>query len=183
MDETPLDPERTFASFVVGPSNREAYGEVLAVATRNGGADPLWVHGGPGVGKSHLLAALAALRKRDAAHRIAHVQAGKIRALGVTSAKRSSALPAVPTIAEQGFPGYEVSSGFGMIGPAGLPRPIVERLNSELIRALKLPDVRERFASQGAEPVGDTPDQHEAFIRAEVAKWIKVVKDAGIPTN
>jgi len=111
---------------------------------------------------------------------IAHVQAGKIRPLGVTSAKRSQALPEVPTIAEQGFPGYEVSSGFGMIGPAGLPRPVVERLNGELARALKLPDVRERFASQGAEPMGGTPEQHDAFIRAEVAKWIKVVKDAGI---
>jgi tripartite-type tricarboxylate transporter receptor subunit TctC len=61
-----------------------------------------------------------------------------------------------------------------------LPRPIVERLNAELARALKLPDVRERFASQGAEPVGSTPEQHDAFIRREVAKWIKVVKDAGI---
>jgi len=114
---------------------------------------------------------------------IAHVQAGKIRALGVTSAKRSLALPEVPTIAEQGFPGYEVSSGFGMIGPAGLPRTVVERLNGELVRVLKLPDVRERFASQGAEPVGNTPEQHAAFIRSEVAKWIKVVKDAGIRTE
>jgi tripartite-type tricarboxylate transporter receptor subunit TctC len=111
---------------------------------------------------------------------VSHVQAGKLRPLGVTSAKRSPALPNVPTIAEQGFPGYEVSSGFGMLAPAGLPAAMVRTVNSALVKALQDGTVRERLSSQGAEPVGSTPEAHEQMIRNEIARWTKIVQQVGI---
>ena len=111
---------------------------------------------------------------------VSHVQAGKLRPLGVTSAKRSPAMPAVPTIAEQGFPGYEVSSGFGMLAPANLPAAMVRTVNSALVKALQDSAVRERLSSQGAEPVGSTPEAHDQLIRSEIARWTKIVRQVGI---
>jgi tripartite-type tricarboxylate transporter receptor subunit TctC len=108
-----------------------------------------------------------------------HVKAGKLRALGVTSARRSPAVPDIPTIAESGVPGYEVDSWFGILAPAGTPPEIVNKLNAEIVRILKLPDVNERLAEQGAQPVGDTPQQFAEHIRRETAKWAKVVKASG----
>jgi len=111
---------------------------------------------------------------------VSHVQAGKLRPLGVTSAKRSPALPNVPTIAEQGFPGYEVSSGFGMLAPANFAAAMVRTINSALVKSLQDPSVRERLSSQGAEPVGSTPEAHEQMIRGEIARWTKIVQQVGI---
>jgi tripartite-type tricarboxylate transporter receptor subunit TctC len=109
-----------------------------------------------------------------------HVRSGAVRALAVTGAKRSAALPDVPTVAESGLPGYEVSAWFGVFAPAGLPRPVVDRLNAEVARALAAPDLQQRLVSQGAEPLAGSPDQFAAYLKSEVAKWGKVVRDAGV---
>jgi tripartite-type tricarboxylate transporter receptor subunit TctC len=109
-----------------------------------------------------------------------HVKAGKLRALGVTSAKRSPALPEVPTIAEAGVPGYDATSWFGILAPAGTPEPLVTRLQGAIVQALGEPEMRQRMADLGAEPVGDTPAEFGQFITAELAKWAKVVNDAGV---
>ena len=97
-----------------------------------------------------------------------------------TGEARSPAAPDVPTMQEQGLKGFVVSSGFAMFGPTGLPRPIVERVNGALVKTLNDPAVKKNLAEQGADVVASTPEQHDKFNRAEIAKWIKVVKDAGI---
>jgi tripartite-type tricarboxylate transporter receptor subunit TctC len=109
-----------------------------------------------------------------------HVRSGAVRGLAVTGAKRSAALPDLPTIAESGLSGYEVSAWFGVFGPAGLPRPVVDRLNAEIARALAASDLQQRLASQGAETLAGSPDEFAAYLKAEIAKWGKVVRDAGI---
>jgi tripartite-type tricarboxylate transporter receptor subunit TctC len=110
---------------------------------------------------------------------ISFVKTGKLKALGVLSTKRSPLLPDVPAVAET-LPGYEVTNWFGLMIPAATPREIVTRLNVEAVKVLRLPDVRERLAQQGAEPVGDTPEEFGAFIKIESDKWAKVIKSAGI---
>ncbi|WP_432258325.1 Bug family tripartite tricarboxylate transporter substrate binding protein [Cupriavidus sp. TMH.W2] len=111
---------------------------------------------------------------------MALIRSGKLKALAVTSARPSPALPGVPTVAQAaGLPQYEASSWFGMLAPAGTPPDIVHRIQQEVARALGAPAVRERLQAQGAEPVGNTPEQFAAFIRAETAKWARVVKDSG----
>jgi len=109
-----------------------------------------------------------------------HVKSGRLRALGVTSAKRSAGVPDVPTIAQAGVPGYEAIQWYGLLAPAGTPREIVTKLHGEIVKILAAPDTREKLSSDGAEPVGSTPEQFAAFIRAETDKWGKVVKAAGI---
>jgi tripartite-type tricarboxylate transporter receptor subunit TctC len=104
------------------------------------------------------------------------VKAGKLRALAVTTAKRSSQLPELPTVAEAGVPGFEASGWFGFAAPAGTSRNVVGKLNTELVRILNLAEVKERLVGLGAEPVGDTPEEFAKFIRAEAAKWGKVIK-------
>ncbi|HET8746105.1 MAG TPA: tripartite tricarboxylate transporter substrate binding protein [Ramlibacter sp.] len=110
---------------------------------------------------------------------IQHVRAGKLVPLAVTTAKRSPELPNVPTIAEAGVPGYEATSWFGMLAPAATPAPIVAKLNDALVKVLAQPDVKKKLAEQGAEPYSEKPEQFAAFIRAETAKWSKVVKESG----
>jgi tripartite-type tricarboxylate transporter receptor subunit TctC len=105
---------------------------------------------------------------------------GKLRAIAVTGAKRAPATPDIPTVAESGVPGYEVTAWYGVSAPAKTPPAVVERLNSEMLRALKLPDVREQLKSQGADPVGSTPAQYSAFMQNEISKWAKVIAAAGI---
>lgn len=109
-----------------------------------------------------------------------HVQSGKIRALAITTAKRSPAAPNLPTMQEAGVAGYEAGSWFGLLAPAGVPKDIVRKLSVETNRILQLPDVRERMSSQGAEPAGGTPEDFAAFIRNEQAKWRKVIEQANI---
>lgn len=111
---------------------------------------------------------------------MALIRAGKLKALAVTSARPSPALPGVPTVAEAGrLPGFEASSWFGLLAPAGTSHDIVARIQQEVARSLATPAVREKMQAQGAEPVGNTPEQFAAFIRAEHTKWAKVVKDSG----
>ncbi len=108
-----------------------------------------------------------------------HIQSGRLRALGVTSLKRSSAVPAVPTIAESGLPGYEAVAWFGIFGPAGLPQDIVSRLNGEIVKIIAQPEVREQITRQGGDPGGNSPDEFAAFVKAEIAKWARVIKQSG----
>jgi len=109
----------------------------------------------------------------------AQVKAGKLRALGIASLERSPFLPDVPTIAEQGFPGFEAVGWIGIAAPARTPEPILDRLNAEIRRLLAQPEVKERLAALSFLPVGDTREHFAAFIKAEVAKWAKVVKESG----
>ncbi len=108
------------------------------------------------------------------------VRTGRLRALGVTAAKRSVALPNVPTIAEAALPGYEAVQWYGVLAPAGTPRDVVGKLHAAVVRALQEAPVRERLLADGAEPVGNTPDEFAAIIRNDLVKWGKVIKDAGI---
>lgn len=107
------------------------------------------------------------------------VTAGRLRALGVTSAKRNAATPQLPTLAESGLPGFESGTWFALLGPAGTPREVVARLGAEIGRLTQHPDIREKLVAQGAEAVSMTPEQTAAHIRSEIAKWGKVVKASG----
>jgi tripartite-type tricarboxylate transporter receptor subunit TctC len=107
-------------------------------------------------------------------------RSGAVRPLAVTGEHRSPAFPDLPTIAEAGVPGFEVSGWFGVLAPAGTPRELVNALRTEIVRVLQLPDVRARFSGDGAEAVGNTPEEFAAYIRAETVKWGKVVRDSGI---
>jgi tripartite-type tricarboxylate transporter receptor subunit TctC len=110
---------------------------------------------------------------------LAQIRAGKLRAIAVTSMTRAPALPNVPTISESGLPGFEASSWFGVLAPAGTPAPIVARINAEVNKWLQSADAREKLLSQGAEAAGGSPEQFATFIRAETEKWAKVVKASG----
>lgn len=109
-----------------------------------------------------------------------HVKSGKLRALAVTGARRSSLVPDLPTIAEAGVPGYELMNWFGVVAPAATPRDIVGKLNQEIVKGLKTGDMRSLLAANGAEPVGSTSEQFAAHIKAEIAKWAKVIRAAGL---
>jgi tripartite-type tricarboxylate transporter receptor subunit TctC len=111
---------------------------------------------------------------------VPQVKAGKIRALAVSPARRSPALPDVPTVAEAGVPGYDSGAWFGLVAPANTPKDLVDKLSREIARILKLPDVSARLADLGAEAVGSTPEQFFAHIKAEIAKWAKVIRDANV---
>ena len=106
-------------------------------------------------------------------------KSGKLHALAVTSVRRSALLPEVPTIAEQGYPGFEVSGWFGMLAPAGTPKEAIALLHSEIVKALKLPEVSERLIADGAVAVGNTPEEFGAYIKSEMAKWAPVIKASG----
>jgi tripartite-type tricarboxylate transporter receptor subunit TctC len=110
---------------------------------------------------------------------LALIKAGKLKALAVTSKERAPALPDVPTIAESGLPGYDASSWFGLLAPAGTPPPAIARLNGEIAKWLATPEAREKLLAQGANAAGGTPEDFARFIAAETAKWQKVVKESG----
>ncbi|TMG97993.1 MAG: tripartite tricarboxylate transporter substrate binding protein [Betaproteobacteria bacterium] len=111
------------------------------------------------------------------------VQGGKLKLLAVSSAKRMSAIPDVPTIAESGVPDFESGSWQGVVVPAGTPREVVTRLNSEILRIVNAPEMRDRLGKQGADVRTNTPEEFGTFIRSETAKWAKVVKDANIKVD
>jgi tripartite-type tricarboxylate transporter receptor subunit TctC len=142
-----------------------------------------WLHipykgGGPAV--VDLLAGQHVIYFGNVPTVIHHARAGRLRALAVTGSTRSPAVKDIPTIAESGIPGYEVTTAYGVAAPAKTPRPILDKLHAETVRAVKAPETVERLTSQGADPVGNTPEQYTAFVQNEIAKWAKVIKAAGI---
>ena len=109
-----------------------------------------------------------------------HIEGGRLRALAVSTLKRSSALPDLPTVAEAGVPGYEFTGWWGLVVPARTPQPVIVKLNRELVKILSQPEVRERLVREGADPASTTPEAFAGYMRTEVAKWSKVIKDAHI---
>ena len=111
---------------------------------------------------------------------IPQMKAGKLRGLAVTSSRRATAIPDLPTMAEAGLPGYEVVGWNGILAPAGTPPEIIRKLNAEVVRILNLPEMRARLAAEAVEPIGNSPEEFAIVIQADVAKWAKVVKEAGM---
>ena len=111
---------------------------------------------------------------------VQHVKAGRMRWLAISTARRSRAVPELPTVAEAGVPGFDVGGWYGILMPAKTPKPVVAFLSNAVIKALAAPEVGERFAVDGSEPVGRTPDDFSAYIKSEIAKWAKVVKETGV---
>ena len=111
------------------------------------------------------------------------IKTGKVRALGVTTTKRNEQVPDVPTIAESGVPGYEVTVWYGICAPAATPKPIVAKINADMVKALNMSDLKQRLYQQGVEASPASPEAFVAFIKSETTKWAKVVKDAGIPSQ
>src|SRR5438270_876306 len=112
-----------------------------------------------------------------------HVKAGKLRALAVTSAKRSPLAPDVPTMIEAGLPNFEISAWYMVLGPKGMPPAVVQRLNSEINKAIQDPEIRAQLGSQGVDFVGGTPEQADAFMRSEIERWARMVKATGMRGN
>jgi tripartite-type tricarboxylate transporter receptor subunit TctC len=112
-----------------------------------------------------------------------HIKAGKLRALAVIDSRRAAALPEVPTVAEAGLPGFEVTTWYGVLTPAGTPRPIVTRLNAEIVKVMQAPEMKDRLASMATEPVTSTPEAFAELIRQEIVKWGKVVRAAGLKAD
>ncbi len=142
-----------------------------------------WVHipykgGGPAV--IELIAGQTSIYFGNMPTVIGHVRAAKLRPLAVTSLRRSAAEPDIPTVAESGVPEFNVTAWYGVSAPAKTPRPIIEKLNAEFVRAVKSPDLRDRLVAQGADPAGNTPEQYAAFVQNEITKWARVIKAAGI---
>jgi len=109
-----------------------------------------------------------------------HIKSGRLNALGISGSKRSTVVPDIPTLAEAGVKGFDAITWYGLVAPAGTPAPVIDRLNAEANRALKLPDVREKYAADGIDVGGGTPQEFGTLIRADIAKWAKVIKTAGI---
>ena len=109
-----------------------------------------------------------------------YAKSSRLRALAITTLKRAAAMPELPTIAESALPGYDFSSWYALMVPAGTPRPIIARLHTETVKALKLPDLQQRLTSEGCEAVGSTPDELAAYIKVEMIRWAKIVKASGM---
>jgi len=142
-----------------------------------------WTHipyKGSGLGLTGLLGGEVSLYFANVPAAFQHVKAGRLRPVALSGTKRTPAAPGIPTVAESGLPGFAVTSWFGVAAPAKTPRPIVDRLNGEIVRALATPELRERMEGMGADPVGNTPEQYTRFVENEIAKWGKVIKYAGI---
>jgi tripartite-type tricarboxylate transporter receptor subunit TctC len=111
---------------------------------------------------------------------ISHIRSGKLKAIAVTTGKRATLLPEVPTVAEAGYPGYEVNNWYGLVAPAGTPRPVIDRLNRDLTAVLTSADITKFLRELGHEPMPTTPEQFGSTIKSEIAKWAKVVRETGI---
>jgi tripartite-type tricarboxylate transporter receptor subunit TctC len=135
---------------------------------------------GPAPGVVDLMAGRVAVMSPSTVATLPHVRSGRLRALGVTTRERVATLPDIPTVAEAGVPGFESVSWFGLIAPAGTPGEVIARLHRESAAILNAREVRERLARDGTEVVAGTPEEFRAYIRAEIVKWAKVVKAAGI---
>ena len=170
----------TFGSSGAGAASHLA-GELLKGMA---GVDILHVpYKGQAPATTDLLSGQISLMFNNPITSLAHVKAGRLRALAVTTAKRSSSLPEVPTIAESGLPGFDVGFWLGALAPTGTPRPIIDRLNAEMVKAVQMPEVLERLAALGVEPIGSTPESFARTIDSEVTRWAKVIKDAGVKAD
>lgn len=135
---------------------------------------------GTGPGVIALLSGHVSLMTANVLSTLPHIRSGRLRALGVTSTKRMASAPEIPTVAEAGLPGYESVQWSGLLAPAGTPKDIVGRLHKETAAVLRSPEMKDRFAKDGTEPVASSPEEFAAYIRSETVKWAKVVKAAGI---
>jgi len=108
-----------------------------------------------------------------------HIKSGRLRAIAVSSSKRAITAPEIPTVAESGLPGFEYVGWYGVLAPTGTPRAIIDRLHAELVQILQIPDMRERLLADGAEPIGNTPAAFEAYLKAELERWTRVIKESG----
>jgi tripartite-type tricarboxylate transporter receptor subunit TctC len=135
---------------------------------------------GGGPAHAGLLGGEASMMFDTAASILPHVQAGRLRALAIARPERLPEYPGLPTFAEAGVPGYEVNAWYSVHAPAGVPKPIVVQINRELVRILKLPDIRQRLKALGSEGIGNTPEAFAKFVRAESAKYAKAIRDAGV---
>jgi tripartite-type tricarboxylate transporter receptor subunit TctC len=134
---------------------------------------------GAGPAQADLLGGQVQAMCTSLAGQIGLIKAGRVRALGVTTAKRNPQLPEVPTIAESGVPGYEVTIWYGVFAPVATPKAIVQRLNTEMVKLLNATEMKERMAQQGMDPAPSTPAELAAFVKVETAKWAKAAKDSG----
>ena len=189
----PSLPARNFAEFVrVAKQNPGAihYGSGgigasshLAVELLNRAANINLVHvpyKSGGVSATALLAGEVAVSFNTIPSALAYVKAGRLRAIGISSLKRSMAIPSVAPIADMGYPGFEASGLAGLLAPAGTPVDVVERLHTETVKLLKRPDVLERFMALGLDPVGNTPAEFAQFIRADMEKWTKLTRQLNL---
>jgi tripartite-type tricarboxylate transporter receptor subunit TctC len=110
---------------------------------------------------------------------VAQVKLGRLRAIAVTGPQRFSEMPDIPTVSEAGVPGFVITGWFGVLAPAGTPREMINKLGAEIVKVVQHPAVQERFASLGTVPVGSSPEEFAAFLRAEIEKWSRVVKASG----
>jgi tripartite-type tricarboxylate transporter receptor subunit TctC len=111
------------------------------------------------------------------------VKAGRLRMVAVTSLKRSPSMPDIPTVAESGYPDFDVVSWWGILTPAGVPKDIIARLHTEIVKVLALPEIKAKFADQGADVASDTPEQFAAYIKTEIAKWARLIKELGVKSE
>jgi tripartite-type tricarboxylate transporter receptor subunit TctC len=156
----------------------------VALLTSMAGIDMIHVpYKGVGPAITDLLGGQLSLIFNDQLTTLPYIRSGKFRALAVSSVQRSAALPDIPTVAESGLPGYEVIGWYGVFAPSGASGQVVARLNTDVARIVQMPEVRERLVSLGTEPFTATPVQFSTFVKAEVAKWAKVIKDANIKAN
>ena len=112
-----------------------------------------------------------------------HIKAGKLRALALAAPQRSSALPDVPTVAEAGLADFEITTWYGVLAPAGTPRPIIARLNAELVKVMHAPELKEKLAATGTDPLTSTPEEFAAYIKREITKWGDVIRKAGVKAD
>jgi tripartite-type tricarboxylate transporter receptor subunit TctC len=135
---------------------------------------------GTGPALTDLLGGHVALYFSSLPSAVGLVKDGKLRALGVTGLKRSPTFPDVPTVAEQGLPGFEAVLHYGIVAPAGTPRPIIDKLNAAILAALKTPEMEKLLSEQGIEPAGNSPEEFARIMHADIEKWIRVTREAGI---
>ncbi len=137
-------------------------------------------YNGTGPAMIDMLAGHTAVMAGTMVTTVPQIRAGRLRGLGITTKERNNAAPEVPTVAEAGLPGFESVQWYGLLAPANTSKDIVNRLHGEMVKILQQPEIRQRFANDGATPVGNTPDQFAAYIKSELAKWAKVAREAGI---
>jgi tripartite-type tricarboxylate transporter receptor subunit TctC len=153
-------------------------GALLATSTRTNLLHVPYKGGGPAL--ADVLAGHISMVFATPLESVPHIKAGRLRPLAVTGAKRSPAMPDLPSVAETGVPGYEVTNWYGVLAPAAVPRPILDKLNRGIVEALRAPDLAERFLNDGVELIGSAPAEFQKHIQAEVRKWERVVAAAGI---